>query len=252
MRAIGSRQRINHRPGGGTARGFTSPYTGGPAHATSQIRPRPGQLARRCPACRIPDGQHRDHLRGRDRLQEKRAADLKRRIARFEVRSPRTYERGNGHSWIADQARVMLHRGDGDGGISAAEKRLAAHQREVDAEMPGSCSSATPGPARRPRRRSPAPQSRPARAQAVPVRRRADLLRPGPSPGPTARAVSLSGPCRRSRTSCPTRWPDDRPPTCGPAWRCHRAPTRSTCRASPSARLPARKPPTPRPWPAGT
>ena len=30
----------------------------------------------------------------------------------------------------------MLHRGDGDGGISAVEKRLAADQREVDAEMP--------------------------------------------------------------------------------------------------------------------
>ena len=52
------------------------------------------------------------------------------------VKEPRTYERGNGHSWLADQARVQLGRGDGDGGIKAAEERLAAHRREVDAELP--------------------------------------------------------------------------------------------------------------------
>ena len=56
--------------------------------------------------------------------------------AQLSVREKRTYERGNGHSWIADKVRVTMNRGDGDGGVKAAEARLAAHQREVDAELP--------------------------------------------------------------------------------------------------------------------
>jgi HK97 family phage major capsid protein len=77
-----------------------------------------------------------NHSEAKRRLLEKRNAYLEQRVAQFEVREKRTYERGNGHSWIADQARVALNRGDGDGGIAAAEKRLAAHQREVDTELP--------------------------------------------------------------------------------------------------------------------
>jgi Phage capsid family len=74
------------------------------------------------------------------RVHEKRADGLEsenfRLLAQLTVREKRTYERGNGHSWLADQARVTLNRGDGDGGCGAAEKRLAAHQREVDTELP--------------------------------------------------------------------------------------------------------------------
>src|SRR5690349_10811494 len=76
------------------------------------------------------------HSHARARVAEARVADLEKRVAQSEVREKRTYERGNGHSWIADQARVIMNRGDGDGGVAAAEKRLAAHNREVDTELP--------------------------------------------------------------------------------------------------------------------
>lgn len=75
-------------------------------------------------------------LHAANRVHEKYSAQLEARVAQFAVREKRTYERGNGHSWIADQARVALGRGDGDGGLDAARQRLAAHQREVDAELP--------------------------------------------------------------------------------------------------------------------
>lgn len=71
-----------------------------------------------------------------NRVHEKYSAQLESQVAQFTVREKRTYERGNGHSWIADQARVELGRGDGDGGVAAARDRLSAHQREVDAELP--------------------------------------------------------------------------------------------------------------------
>jgi HK97 family phage major capsid protein len=57
--------------------------------------------------------------------------------ASLKASQPLTYERGNGHSYLADQARVALNRGDGDGGVKAAKQRLAAHRCEVDAELPG-------------------------------------------------------------------------------------------------------------------
>jgi len=77
----------------------------------------------------------------RQRQAEQRALGLQDQLnqarqASAQVREKRTYERGNGHSWIADQARVTLNRGDGDGGVKAAEKRLAAHRREAAAELP--------------------------------------------------------------------------------------------------------------------
>jgi len=55
---------------------------------------------------------------------------------RATVRERRTYDRGNGHSMLADLAQVKLRRGDADGGVKAAQARLDAHDREVRAELP--------------------------------------------------------------------------------------------------------------------
>jgi hypothetical protein len=52
-------------------------------------------------------------------------------FARFRVREHRVYERGNGHSWLADQVQVALNRGDADGGVAAARARLQRHELEV-------------------------------------------------------------------------------------------------------------------------
>ena len=49
---------------------------------------------------------------------------------------PTTYGRGSGHSYFLDMARQSLRRGDGDGGVPAAEARLARHQAELRVEMP--------------------------------------------------------------------------------------------------------------------
>lgn len=58
------------------------------------------------------------------------------RTARLQVRSPRTYERGNGHSYLCDLAAAELRRGDADGGVKAAEERLVQHDREIAVDLP--------------------------------------------------------------------------------------------------------------------
>jgi HK97 family phage major capsid protein len=52
------------------------------------------------------------------------------------TREPRAYERGNGHSYLCDQVAVALRRGDADGGVKAAEQRLARHDTEVAIDLP--------------------------------------------------------------------------------------------------------------------
>ncbi|MEE4546771.1 phage major capsid protein [Streptomyces sp. V4-01] len=60
--------------------------------------------------------------------------DLKPEI---EVRSePLTYQEGSGHSYFLDLARMQLNRGDGDGGVGDAVKRLQRHGAEMDVEFP--------------------------------------------------------------------------------------------------------------------
>ncbi|MGA5819725.1 phage major capsid protein [Kitasatospora sp. NPDC094028] len=49
---------------------------------------------------------------------------------------PKTYQRGNGHSYFLDLMRAQLGQGDGDGGVNAARDRLARHRTELDVEMP--------------------------------------------------------------------------------------------------------------------
>ncbi|MGV9242619.1 phage major capsid protein [Streptomyces sp. NPDC003710] len=49
---------------------------------------------------------------------------------------PRTYERGTRHSYFLDMVRAQLGRGDGDGGVTAAQDRLRRHAQELDVEMP--------------------------------------------------------------------------------------------------------------------
>jgi HK97 family phage major capsid protein len=56
--------------------------------------------------------------------------------ASLQVRDPRVYTRGNGHSYICDQATVMLNRGDADGGVEAAKRRLAQHDLELSTDLP--------------------------------------------------------------------------------------------------------------------
>lgn len=52
------------------------------------------------------------------------------------VSEPKTYERGTKHSYFLDVVRAQLSRGDGDGGVSAAQDRLRRHTQELDVEMP--------------------------------------------------------------------------------------------------------------------
>ena len=49
---------------------------------------------------------------------------------------PTTYGRGSGHSYFLDMARVSGKRGDGDGGLGAAEQRLARHTGELAVDLP--------------------------------------------------------------------------------------------------------------------
>ncbi|MFB7907650.1 phage major capsid protein [Kitasatospora sp. NPDC056076] len=49
---------------------------------------------------------------------------------------PKTYERGNGHSYFLDLMRSTVGQGDGDGGVTAARTRLDRHRAELDVEMP--------------------------------------------------------------------------------------------------------------------
>ncbi|MFI1520642.1 phage major capsid protein [Kitasatospora cineracea] len=49
---------------------------------------------------------------------------------------PRTYERGNRHSYFLDLARVELNRGDGDGGVEAARERIRRHTAELEVDLP--------------------------------------------------------------------------------------------------------------------
>jgi HK97 family phage major capsid protein len=56
---------------------------------------------------------------------------------RVEVLSePKTYERGTKHSYFLDVVRAQMGRGDGDGGVAAAQDRLRRHTQELDVEMP--------------------------------------------------------------------------------------------------------------------
>lgn len=48
---------------------------------------------------------------------------------------PLTYQR-SGHSYFLDIARAQLGRGDGDGGVAAAQARLARHAKELEVELP--------------------------------------------------------------------------------------------------------------------
>lgn len=76
----------------------------------------------------IPDLQ--DMTRQAEQLERRAAqADELEERARLQVFEPDLYAPGSGHSWLADAARVTLHQGDGDGGVSAAQERLAAHER---------------------------------------------------------------------------------------------------------------------------
>src|SRR5690348_4520388 len=52
------------------------------------------------------------------------------------ISEPKTYERGTKHSYFLDVVRAQLGRGDGDGGVSAAQDRLRRHTQELDVEMP--------------------------------------------------------------------------------------------------------------------
>lgn len=49
---------------------------------------------------------------------------------------PQVYGRGSGHSYFLDMARTELRRGDGDGGVHAAQERLNRHGAELRVEMP--------------------------------------------------------------------------------------------------------------------
>ena len=123
-----------HRPGGGSAGGGIAPLTpdGRPVNYADRARAGYSQRKLTDPNGLLQIARREAEQRTLDAVDMLREA----RRAGAQVREPRTYERGNGHSWIADQARVALNRGDGDGGIKAAEKRLAAHQREVGTELP--------------------------------------------------------------------------------------------------------------------
>lgn len=50
---------------------------------------------------------------------------------------PTVYGRNSGHSYFLDLARISAKQGDGDGGIPAAEARLARHQTELRTDMAG-------------------------------------------------------------------------------------------------------------------
>ncbi|MET9088139.1 phage major capsid protein [Streptomyces sp. NPDC004237] len=52
------------------------------------------------------------------------------------ISEPMTYERGSKHSYFLDMVRAQLGRGDGDGGVSAAQERMRRHAQELDVEMP--------------------------------------------------------------------------------------------------------------------
>jgi len=56
--------------------------------------------------------------------------------AALQVRDPRVYTRGNGHSYLCDMACVMLGRGDADGGVEGANRRLAQHDLELSRDLP--------------------------------------------------------------------------------------------------------------------
>jgi HK97 family phage major capsid protein len=51
-------------------------------------------------------------------------------------REPMTYGRGSGHSYFLDLARQSAKQGSGDGGLDAANERLARHASEMRVEMP--------------------------------------------------------------------------------------------------------------------
>ncbi|BBB00578.1 hypothetical protein RVR_10577 [Actinacidiphila reveromycinica] len=76
-----------------------------------------------------------EQLRGDQAAEEtRRRYDLKPEV---EVRSePLTYERGSGHSYFLDLARMQLNRGDADGGVAAAAARLQRHGQEMNVEFP--------------------------------------------------------------------------------------------------------------------
>lgn len=49
---------------------------------------------------------------------------------------PQTYSRYSPHSYFADLARAKFGKADGDGGLGAAEQRLARHRAELAVELP--------------------------------------------------------------------------------------------------------------------
>ena len=67
---------------------------------------------------------------------EKPAAPSEARKAGARVNEPLTYQRGNGHSYFLDLARIEFNRGDGDGGLTEARERLRRHGDELRVEMP--------------------------------------------------------------------------------------------------------------------
>ncbi|MFI0484883.1 phage major capsid protein [Actinomadura sp. 9N215] len=67
---------------------------------------------------------------------EKPAAPNEARKAGAQVNEPLTYQRGAGHSYFLDLARIEFNRGDGDGGLVEARERLRRHGDELRVEMP--------------------------------------------------------------------------------------------------------------------
>lgn len=78
-----------------------------------------------------------NHALAKNRLLEKREADLERRVAQFAVREPLTYGRnsfdGHGESYFADRLRVATGMGKD---LRAAQARLKQHTAEMEVEVP--------------------------------------------------------------------------------------------------------------------
>ncbi len=87
-------------------------------------------------------------LRGRQAEREQRAAAAKAASGNTGAKAgeqhsgwsvgaePMIYGRASGHSYFLDMARVSGKRGDGDGGLHAAEERLSRHTAELRVELP--------------------------------------------------------------------------------------------------------------------
>jgi hypothetical protein len=61
---------------------------------------------------------------------------------------PRTYGEDMTHSYFLDLARSQLKYGDGDGGVDAANERLARHAKELEVDLPAREARATKSPQR--------------------------------------------------------------------------------------------------------